>query len=203
MIFKPIAKIVYKEKVTMHGNPMKINLLKLATVLLVILVAGCTQAPSGEPKTPVPAGELTSYDNPSYALSHPSGWEVEENGDFVYFKSPLDSDENNLQENVVIYKAPIGDPGQDLIHFFQDSVDILMETTPEFGIWEHREDKFGNVPAYRIVYTEGKEGAQSKYLQVFAIKGGNTYIVTYTAPAETFDKYLPEAESIISSYRIK
>ena len=173
---------------------MNTNLSKWVVLISVVVIAGCSHT------TSVEAG---SYDNALYSLSYPVNWEVEEHDSFVYFKSPLAADSNDLQENVVIYVAPVGEPGQDLIHFFQDSVDILMETTPEFGIWEHREDKFGDVPAYRIVYTEGKEGAKTKYLQVFAVKGGNSYIATYTAPEETYEKYLGDAEAIISSYNIK
>ena len=195
-------KIVYKEKVTIQSSPMDTNFLKLAAIFLVILAAGCTQAPSGTSQVSAP-GETAAYASDLYTLDRPASWEVEENGAFVYFKSPLDADSNDLQENVVIYVTPLGDAGQDLVHFFQDSVEILMATTPEFTLVSHGEDKFGNVPAYRIVYTEGNGDAKTKYLQVFAVEGGNSYIVTYTAPAETFDKYLPDAEAIISSYGIK
>ncbi len=193
---------------------MKTNfkLLFLLFVLVVISV-GCVGAPSEkveaekvvgqEEIAPTSTADLAPYGSESFSASRPKSWEVEEHGAFVYFKSPLGADLNDLQENVVVYVTSLGDPGQDLIHFFQDSVEALMETTPEFTIASHREDKFGDVPAYRIVYTEGEGGSQTKYLQVFAVKGGNSYIVTYTAPAETFDKYLPDAEAVISSYRIK
>ena len=170
----------------------------------MIFIRGCAQDSTRQKDiTKTISEEYVAYSNTRHALDRPVNWEVEENGAFTYFKSPLDEDSNDLQENVVIDVAPVGEPGQNLIDFFQDSVEILMATTPEFALVSHREDKFGGVPAYRIVYTEGEESAQTKYLQVFAVKGNNTHIVTYTAPAETFDKYLPEAEAIISSYRIK
>ncbi|HLD59598.1 MAG TPA: hypothetical protein VI912_01285, partial [Candidatus Bilamarchaeaceae archaeon] len=60
----------------------------------------------------------------------------------------------------------------------------------------------GDVPAYKILYSEGEEGSEIDYLQVFAVKDNDGYIITYTAPAETFDKYLPEAEAIMRSYRL-
>ncbi len=184
-------------------------------LFLLVITAGCVGKPPSEEETAAsapseketgvstPPTDFVPYQNDDYSASSPSAWEVEEHESFVYFKTPLESDSNNLQENVVIYVASLVSPGQDLIHFVQDSVGLLIETTPELRILDHREDKFGDVPAYRIVYTEGKGSAQVKYLQVFAVKGGNSYIVTYTAPAETFDKYLPKAEEIVSSYRIK
>lgn len=168
-----------------------------AIMFSLVLIAGCTGQTPDVPKN------FTAYDSQLYSVDRPASWEVEEHDSFIYFKTPLESDSNNLQENIVVYVAPLEDPNQDLIHFFQDSVEALMATTPGFTVVEHREDKLGDVPAYRIVYTEGEEEPRIKYLQVFAVKGGNSYIVTYTAPVETYDNYLADAEAIISSYEVK
>ncbi len=184
------------------------RVLPMLLVFAVIVISGCVQTP-GDKTSPT---KPTAYQNELYSLERPASWEVEEHDSFgqdsfVYFKasqegdsSLLESDPNSLQENVVVYVSPLEDPEQDLIHFFQDSVEILMATTPSFAVVDHGEASFGDVPAYKIIYTEGEEAL--KYLQVFAVYGGNSHILTYTSPAETFDKYLPEAEAIISSYTI-
>ncbi|HLD42249.1 MAG TPA: PsbP-related protein [archaeon] len=172
-------------------------------LIVTLLISGCTQPPVAQDQKNISkkktTEEFSAYSSELYTLEKPANWEVEENQEFTYFKSPVD-ETNDLQENVVVYVSSAEEPGKDLIDFLQDSIEVLIETVPGFTIVEHREDKLGDVPAYRIIYTED---SKLKYLQVFAIKDKNTYILTYTAPAETFDKYLPEAEKIISSYRIR
>jgi|SRR3989338_4814480 len=148
------------------------------------------------PKKTVP------YKNDLYTLDTPENWEIEENDAFTYFKSPAHEGQNELQENVVVYTKQIEAADQDLKDFFQNSIEILMSTSPGFTIINHSEYNLGDVPAYKILYSEGEEGSEIDYLQVFAVKDNDGYIITYTAPAETFDKYLPEAEAIMRSYRL-
>ncbi len=184
------------------------------TLLIVALVflAGCIGSPSSQQtvveiaenssQVKVETAAPVSYTNKLYALEKPANWEVEENQAFTYFKTSAEEDSNNFQENVVVHILPITS-GQTLIGFFQDSITELMTTGTNFTVVEHSEASFGDIPAYKIIYLEGEQSMQKKYLQVFAVKGNNGYVVTYTAPPETFDNYLPEAESIIDSYDVK
>ncbi len=148
--------------------------------------------------------ETIPYKNDLYTLDRPENWEVEENDAFTYFKSPSQENQTGLQENVVVYIKELEPADRNLKDFFQNSIYNLMATSPTFMIIDFSEYEYslGDMPAYRILYSEGEEGSKINYLQVFAVKDNNGYIITYNAPAETFKKYLPEAEAIISSYRL-
>ncbi|OGZ08780.1 MAG: hypothetical protein A3D65_03205 [Candidatus Lloydbacteria bacterium RIFCSPHIGHO2_02_FULL_50_13] len=151
---------------------------------------------------PPPTGYV-DQSNALYALHMPEYWEAQENEAFTYITPPQEEESNNLRGQVAIYVATAKEPNQNLVGFLQDSLEVLMATTPEFTIVSHREDMLERTPAYRIVYIEGEETSRTKYLQIFAVKNSNTYILTYAAPTEIFDNYLPEVEAIIGSYRIK
>ena len=178
---------------------------------MFMLVYGCTSStlektdPSQKIRLPSEKtpDEFTVFNNNVYTLKYPSSWEVEEHEAFVYFKPPLVSGDETIYGNVVIYVAPIESGNQSLIDFFQASVEILVETTPEFSFVEHKEEILSSLPAYRIVYTESKDSEITQYLQVFTLKEGNTYIVTYAAPQETYAKYINNVEEMIHSFKIK
>ena len=148
--------------------------------------------------------ETIPYKNDFYTLDKPASWEIENNDAFTYFKSPSHENQTRLQENVVVYTKQLEPADQDLKTFFQNSIYTLMTRSPTFMIIDFSEYEYnlGDRPAYKILYSEGEEGSKINYLQVFAVKEGNGYIITYNAPAETFNKYLPEAEAIIRSYRL-
>lgn len=167
-------------------------------VLLVLFIGGCAQQPSGKTFS-----DSTAFNSGLYTVSLPSSWEVEEHESFVYFRPPLVSDDDKIQGNVVIYAAPAKSENQTLIDFFQASVNGLIETTPEFTLIGHKEETISSTPAYRIVYTVSKGSEITQYLQVFTLKGGNTYIITYAAPQEAYTKNVGNVEEMIRSFKIK
>ncbi len=191
----------------------------LAVSILFISLAGCIGQPAidnNQIDNQLDAKNVTNlsnesttvakntapYKNENYTLDKPVDWEVEENDAFTYFKPPVQENQTDLRENVVVYTKELEPKYQDLEDFFQNSIGILISTSPTFTILEYSEYKLGDVPAYKILYREGEGDSEITYLQVFAIKGHIGYIITYAAPAETFDKYLPEAETIMESYRL-
>ncbi|HLD02225.1 MAG TPA: PsbP-related protein [Candidatus Nanoarchaeia archaeon] len=163
-------------------------------LLFVALVAGCSK---------YPFDTESQFKGDDYSLAYPPEWVVQDNGIFVYFKTPLEDDSDKLQENVVVYTTPLESKDQDLTSFFQQSVQALIDTTKGFTLIAHEETTLSSEPAQKIVYTEDSEFGKIKYLQVFTIKDGNVYILTYTAPVETYDDHVAEAEQAISSFKIK
>ncbi len=171
----------------------------IVEILLVLFISGCAQKLSEDN-----SGDFTSFKNDFYTIDYPSSWEVEEHEAFVYFRPLLVGDDAETQGNVVIYVAPAESETQTITEFFQASVRVLVETAyPEFTFIEYKEEKLSSTPAYRIVYAKGKGSEIIQYLQVFTLKKGNTYVITYAAPPETYKKDVSNIEKIIRSFRIK
>ena len=185
-------------------------------LFLLVFTVGCVGKPSPSEKGAVvtaPPDDFTPYKNNVYDASYPTSWEVEDHESFVYFKAtPANdsavvqgkvSDAGAIQENVNVYIAPLKSPDQTLVDFFQNSVEGLMVTTKEFTVLSHEETTLSGVPAQKIVYTEESSGQKIQYLQVFAVKDGKAYVLTYTAPAESYSAHVKDAEAIINSFKIK
>lgn len=171
---------------------MKMYLLFFVVILLVI--SACTKQ-SGKTSS--------SFSDELYNINHPLNWSVDDHGAFVYFKPSLENQSDKLQENVVVYISPLNPSNQTLVEFFEKSVETLVSTTQNFTLIEHEQIKISSTPAQKIVYSEDGELGKIKYLQVFAVKDGKAYILTYTALAEDYSKHVADAESIIASFKLK
>lgn len=58
-------------------------------------------------------------------------------------------------------------------------------------------------PAARIEYTGKMLGIELHWLQVMAVKNGTGYIITYTAPADSFAQVMPAVDQILASVTLK
>ena len=72
---------------------------------------------------------------------------------------------------------------------------------------ESNETKIGNnYTGYRIVFTFPVIPAdlqKTKEMQVWTVNGSRAYVISYFTKIEDYDKYLPTAQKIIDSFRIK
>jgi hypothetical protein len=58
-------------------------------------------------------------------------------------------------------------------------------------------------PAYRIVYVATDERDSLKVTEIWVIKDGKEYIITYKATPDNYDKYESTAQQMIDSFRIR
>ncbi len=56
-----------------------------------------------------------------------------------------------------------------------------------------------NQSAYRIVYTNTNIPLKFKTMQIFTIKDGQLYTISYVSEASQFSRYLPTIENMIDS----
>ena len=53
-----------------------------------------------------------------------------------------------------------------------------------------------------MVYTNREGEDERKTMQVLSIKEDKVYLITYTAEASRYDRYLPTIQKMIDSFRI-
>ncbi len=83
-----------------------------------------------------------------------------------------------------------------LNEFIDLNIRDLKDTRPEFNLIESTPTTLGEVPAYRIVFTETGQ----KKLGISAIKGNKVYMVSYGTRPERYLKYLSTVEQMIASF---
>ncbi len=91
--------------------------------------------------------------------------------------------------------------------------DTLSSVTPDIisgiqNISDFKQIDAGNTtfagnPAYKIVYTATDNGNKLKVTQIWTVKDGKAYFITYKAAPNNYDTYLSAAQQMIDSFQIK
>jgi serine/threonine-protein kinase len=158
--------------------------------------------------SPTDIPNFTAYTNSTHnvRIQYPQKWEKSEGvmGSTVAFASPQESAKDLFKENVNLYvQALPADAKITLDEFTQQSIAQIKQMITDAQMVESTSDTLSNLPAHRVVYT-GKQGQFNlKFYQTYLLKDSKVYIMTYTAQADQFDKYLPEARAIIDSLRFQ
>ncbi|MGD8397362.1 MAG: hypothetical protein PVG11_00760 [Anaerolineae bacterium] len=166
-----------------------------------------TPTPPAEPTAPAkPAGEFTTYEaaGGDFGIKVPAGWQVVEReaNNTILFVSPAPADSTAFRENVGV---TIQDLGTDLLTL-EDYTGGFLSQAPDLVDNYHLIDSEGTTladqPAYRVLYTGEQMGLPLQWLQVWMLKDGRAYIVTYTAEPDQFDEALNIAAYMISSLEV-
>lgn len=173
-----------------------------------------TLAPPAEASpAPRPEGTFVRYHSETlgFAIEQPEGWDFVERERFntVLFVAPGTGVEGEFRANLSVGVQDVAPPLDSLQAYTDAFLDQAPGQINEFELLSSEPALLDGRPAYRVVYTGDQtglpgdeEGLPLKWLQVWALDGGQVDIVTYTARPALFDKYLPQAEYMISTLEI-
>ncbi len=182
----------------------KTALLLTAVVMVVaVLTAGCTFNVGTSSPSPSPSQSptLTYNSTQGFTIKYPSDWTKEEptSGPItVLFGIPTNNASENL--NVQVYNLSTGDT------LSSTTSDILTDVR---NISNFTQIQAGNAtlagtPAYKIVYTANdNKGDFLKIMQIWTVKAGKEYLITYKAAPNNYDTYASTAQQMIDSFSIK
>jgi len=146
------------------------------------------------------------YENKSWGfeIKYPDDWEKEVianeyNGMAVGFLSPLENDEDNFQENIVVIAA---EPNpDDFDELMEEAIESLRDY--EYGeLIDSSEKTISSYPGYELIYTDSYSGEIKKQLHCFINASDVWYQILYTADENKFIKYLARAKTVINSFKI-
>ena len=137
-------------------------------------------------------------------IAYPDEWLVKDLGNgTVRFSSPLRTDLMRFTVNVVNLPSSMKNMALDNI------VDLNLNTSRErlsnFSLIESIATKISseNQSAYKIVYTNTNKDPnfplKFKTMQVFAVRDGQLYTLSYVSEASQYERYLPTIENMIDS----
>ncbi len=149
------------------------------------------------------AKNYISYKNFIYGitLERPKNWSIQEENDFLYpgiiFRSPKENDADIFQEQVKLYIEQLAIP-LSLNEYTEQAVQQIVSSN---SIIEPSQNiNVANREGKKVIYQDPNE---IKHLKVWTIKNQKVYILTYTAEADKFRKFVKQAETIINSLEIK
>ena len=85
---------------------------------------------------------------------------------------------------------------------------LANQTLSNFQLIESNKTTFGDSPANRIVYTfidpstRASSTSQFQSMNIWTIKGDNTYTLSYSQPTSEYGRYIPIVQRMIESFEI-
>jgi len=148
------------------------------------------------------------YKNPTYRIriQYPSDWEqleFNQRNIVVIFRSPPENSSDTKLENLLIQVGHLPSQNIPLNEIASANINALNQSLIDFELIELNTTTLsGNNPAHKVVYTNREGEDERKTMQVLSIKEDKVYLITYTAEASRYDRYLPTIQKMIDSFRI-
>jgi len=122
-------------------------------------------------------------------------------GTTIFVASPLESEKDGFSENVnlVVEDLQGMEIGiEEYAEFTKAQIEALITNSK---ILKAEKITFQEKDAYTMEYTGQQGQYKLHWKQIYFIKKGKAYILTYTAEGDKFAKYLPTADRIIQSFK--
>jgi hypothetical protein len=151
------------------------------------------------------------YESPVYGFrtQYPDGWDIIIQGTSnsslsLRFNSPLENDTDNFRENLRIEVNNISNTSNTtaLSNLTSATLTSYLELYPGLKVIELSSANLANntIPAYKLVASLTQEGLD--FMQIFAIKEGTVYTISYISQSSRYSTYLPIIEQIINSFEM-
>jgi hypothetical protein len=152
---------------------------------------------------------LEPYNNSKVGVSieHPTDWKV------VNIKNGFQIVKEDDVVYVEIRRNNLDSSNANLEQYVDDDIKDRSSSREQFELLKKTQSTIsGNLPAYKALYTFLKtknqkdfsaQGKTDKILRIWTFSEGSAYKIAYVSEEDKYDQYLPTAEKIIKSFKIK
>ncbi|MBQ7172096.1 MAG: hypothetical protein IJR89_07460 [Clostridia bacterium] len=172
--------------------------MKKLLALLFAAAALCLLAACAKTENSVPTGmKLASSEIVAYRLYVPENWTVDMSTGVTsaYVSS---SDRSNL--SVVFFDTTEAE-GEDPAAYFARYQKEYKETLGDMTEPEESDAKLDGVDAKQYVWSAKVAGAEYRFLQIYCVKDGRIYLLTFTATPEKYEEHLEKLGIILANFR--
>jgi hypothetical protein len=152
---------------------------------------------------PTGTNDLIPYSNPNlgFSLGYPSDWQKEESLTFI---SPTGGIGNRGPEVISITTELLPTSDYSLEKYTQASLD-QVESFQDFQLLNSTSTILAGLPAHLIIYsfTDDEDQTPLQNLQVWTVKDGMAYVITYGGTPEEFDSSLPVLQNVMGSFELE
>ena len=176
----------------------KTTILLIGVVLLAaVLTAGCT---FNVGNTTPSASPTNTYDSAKgFTINYPSNWTKDEptSGPLtVLFGTPT----NNATENL---NVQVSNTSGETLSDLTARLTSQLQNFSDFKQTDAGNTTLAGNPAYKVIYTATVDGSPLKLTQIWTVKDGKEYIITYKGAPNNYDTYLSAAQQMVDSFQIK
>jgi serine/threonine-protein kinase len=188
-----------------HSHKLVDSMIKKTAILLIgavlivsVLASGCT---FNVGNTTTSSTTTTYTSSKGYSITYPSDWskpDEQNSGAAVVFLTPTNNKTENL--NVQVYNLT----ASDTLSNITSSIRSEVENFSDFKLIDAGNTTLAGNPAYKIVYTATtSNGNNLKVTQIWTVKDGKEYIITYKGAPTNYETHLSAAQKMIDSFQIK
>jgi hypothetical protein len=138
----------------------------------------------------------------NYSINYPLSYTVKTLGEIIIFVSSEKDKKFGFPVNINVVTRVTDYVPKNMQDFFDTGKSRITDFYGNAIFLEEGKDKLSGKEAYRLVYTTKQKEANFKIMEVMLIDKKRTYVITYTALLEQFDRYLKQAKSIIYSFKV-
>ncbi len=177
---------------------MKGKILKgsIITIILIAFLIACVSAESDDQLT------IQTLSKGGLVIHYPSDWGVSKATSqySIMAISKLDSiDAAGIgQVNINIEKKPL----EGEFYSFVNTTYKSMQHDKAFTLVSSGESTLGDKQTLEYVYTSNENGVEREHKAVWFEKGGQAYVLLYSAPLENFDSNLYVFDYLLSDIQI-
>lgn len=189
------------------------KLFSLSLLVAVVFMVGCTKnvPTTNEAMTwslvPTTGQDIARqpYENVAkwFSLQVPGTRTIQENvfqADVVFF-SPL-SEWDTIKENVSLLQKKL-EKSLTPSEYYDITKPELAKTMTDFVEISNETININGIDAQKIIYKGTQWGLLLQREQVYLIKDKVSYVLTYTAPATTFDQFAQTVDEMVATLEIK
>ena len=140
-----------------------------------------------------------------FSIRYPITWSYSEDTDgaAVIFMSQLDSNVDAFRENLSVIVLPLPNKKLKLVRYTQmymEQMRYLFRDRVKIGELEHT--YLGKYKADSVVYTVKLPKNDIKYMSIWTVQNGKSYMLTYAAYPDRYNFYLDKVKKMIKSFKI-
>ncbi len=171
-------------------------LLVAVVVAIAVLTAGCTFN-VGTPSPSPSVSTMNTYNSTQgFTMKYPSDWTKDESNATlaVIFVLPTNNNTENL--NVQVANLSEGETFATVSEGLKENV----QGYDNFTLLTSNNTTLAGQQAGKIVFTANVNGDFVKVQQVWTVKDGKAYVITYKAAPNNYDTYANTAQQMIDSF---
>ena len=149
--------------------------------------------------------QTKTYENQrfKYTIEYPETWEQGDASGIVFFRSPKEDPMDHFMENVNVIVEDLALRPMTLKQYNLNFLTVAPGMFRGYSNLDRGPAEIDGRHARYVVYTTRQYNEDLKHKMYFFIIGTRVYKMTYTAQEGEFDKYLPQAETIMRSIKVK
>jgi hypothetical protein len=167
-------------------------LFAIVALIISVSTAGCTSNVTNQAAN---TGNMATYESGNFTIQYPSDWKKATLGSTSYDTFSVSSGGTSV--TAMSMNMSVGS----FSSYTNSRIETLKSTN--FTLIESGNTTLAGNPAYKAVYTFNSGSLSTKTMEIWTIKEGILYSITYVTTPGNYDANVQTAQKMIDSFQIK